>query len=105
MNSPACAPQMSMSEARRAVLRLLPGATVKRRLLFAVHGRLDQTTWPAPTPGHATVSEDEAGPSTHPRPTVAELELCGTKPRNRDRARIGNIARPIANFDPKHEVK
>ncbi len=33
MNSPACAPQMSMSEARRAVLRLLPGATVKRRLL------------------------------------------------------------------------
>ena len=51
------------------------------------------------------MSEDEAGPSTHPRPTVAELELCGMKPRNRDRARIGNIARRIANFDPKHEVK
>ena len=51
------------------------------------------------------MSEDEAGPSTHPRPTVAELELCGMKPRNRDPARIGNIARPIANFDPKHEVK
>ncbi|HTT89865.1 MAG TPA: class I SAM-dependent methyltransferase [Acidimicrobiales bacterium] len=34
MSSPACAPQMSMSDARRAVVRLLPGATVKRRLLW-----------------------------------------------------------------------
>ena len=70
IGSQACAPQMSMSEARRAVLRLLPGATVKRRLLWRY--TVDWTKpRPVATPGHATVSEDEVGPSTHPRPTVA----------------------------------
>ena len=34
MNSPACATQMSMSDARRVLKRLLPSATVTRRLLW-----------------------------------------------------------------------